>query len=176
MECMIMLKQFAMQSALVAACLFVLAPAAVAQGSGPIYNAPMMTNQGTGQVFQGQRWSGFRHHRSAPAIIDQSGDGVVQPDEAAARFERRFGAYDADNDGMVVKDEYMAMRMRVAHRGQAPKYSVLEAKFAGMDSNKDGKVSKAEFIAAGEREYMKSDSNGDGKVTVWEYRAARGVK
>lgn len=171
-----MLKRFAMQSALVAASLFVLMPAAVAQGSGPVYNAPMMTNQGMGQVFQGQRWDGFRQHMGMSAIIDQNGDGVVQPDEAAARFEGRFGAYDADNDGVVVKDEFMAVRMHAWSRGQMPKYSMQEAKFASMDSNKDGKVSKAEFIAAGERRYMKSDSNGDGKVTVWEYRAARGVK
>ncbi|MBT5109081.1 MAG: hypothetical protein HOM25_10395 [Rhodospirillaceae bacterium] len=171
-----MLKRFAMQSALVAASLFVLMPAAVAQGSGPVYSAPMMTNQGMGQVFQGRRWEGFGRHMGTPAIIDQNGDGVVQPDEAAARSEGRFGAYDADDDGMVVKDEFMAVRMRGGPRGQLPKYSTQEAKFAGMDANKDGKVSKAEFITAGERQYMKSDSNGDGKVTVWEYRAARGVK
>ena len=171
-----MLKRFAMQSALVVASLSVLMSAAVAQGSSPVYNAPMMTNQGMGQVFQGQRWDGFRHPTRSPAIVDQNGDGVVQPDEAAARLEGRFGAYDADNDGMVVKDEYMAMQMRAGRRGQAPKYSELEARFAAMDSNKDGKVSKAEFLATGEQQYKKSDSNGDGKVSVWEYRAARSAK
>jgi hypothetical protein len=173
-----MLKQSVMRPVIYTglSVLMLAATGAVAQSFGPVQTAPMMTMQGTGQVFQGQRWHGFSNHRGAVAIIDQNGDGLVQPDEAAARFERRFRRYDGDGDGMVVKDEYMAVRMRAGRHGQAPKYSQLEAQFASMDANKDGKVTKGEFLAMGESQYKSSDGNGDGKISVWEYRAARGVK
>jgi len=151
------------------------ATGAAAQNFGPVQTTPMMTMQGTGQVFQGQQWHGFSSHRAASAIIDQNANGLVQSDEAAARFERRFSHYDTDRDTMMVKDEYMAVRMRARPNGLAPKYSKLEAQFAAMDANKDGKVTKGEFLTMGESQYKSSDGDGDGKVSVWEFRAALGV-
>jgi Ca2+-binding EF-hand superfamily protein len=58
------------------------------------------------------------------------------PDDQQAvidRFTRRFRLADADNDGRVTMDEYMAFCERVV---------------AAADANHDGKVTKDEFIAA----------------------------
>lgn len=169
-----MVKKFALQSALVAIGMTVLAAGVAAQSYGPLYNAPMLTTPGAGTVFQGQRWHGFpQQQMGSPTLIDQNGDGIVQPDEAAARFEQRFDSFDANGDGAVVKDEYMAIHMQMGANGRMPQYSKKEALFAAMDSNKNGKVTKAEFLSAGEKRYKAADSDGDGKVSVWEYRATR---
>jgi hypothetical protein len=169
-----MFTKVSLQAALAAIGMTVLAAGASAQTFFPHHNAPMLTTPGAGTVFQGQRWHGFQQpQRSAPTLIDQNGDGVVQPDEVAARFEQRFGAYDANGDGAVVKDEFMSVQMQMGANGRMPQYSKKEARFAGMDTNKNGKISKAEFLSAGEKRFKAADSDGDGKVSVWEYRSTR---
>ncbi|MCB1427632.1 MAG: hypothetical protein KDJ66_00720, partial [Nitratireductor sp.] len=45
------------------------------------------------------------------------------------------------------------------------------ARFAPMDADKDGKVSKAEFMAAGKSRYEDADTDKDGEVTPWEFRS-----
>ena len=75
---------------------------------------------------------------------DDNKDGVLTlseynfgiPDDQQAvidRFTRRFRLADADNDGRITMDEYMAFCERVV---------------AAADANHDGKVTKDEFIAA----------------------------
>jgi Ca2+-binding EF-hand superfamily protein len=46
------------------------------------------------------------------------------------------------------------------------------ARFAAKDSDGNGQVSMAEFLAAEKAQYDAADSDGDGKVTPWELRAA----
>jgi hypothetical protein len=41
-----------------------------------------------------------------------------------------------------------------------------------MDADKDGAVSKAEFIAASKAHFDAADTDQDGKVTPWEIRAS----
>jgi len=169
-----MFMKIRLQAALAAIGMTVLAAGVSAQTFTPHYNAPMLTTPGAGTVFQGQRWHGFpQMHMGMHSLIDQNGDGVVQPDEAAARFEQRFNIYDANGDGAVVKDEFMSHQMHMGANGRMPKYSKKEARFAGMDTNKNGKVSKSEFLSAGEKRYKAADRDGDGKVSVWEYRSTR---
>lgn len=146
-----MLKQSVVRSEISAglSVLMLAATSATAQNFGAVQTAPMMTMQGPGQVFQGQKWHGFSNQRAASAIIDQNNDGLVQPDEAAARLERQFRHYDDDRNTMMVKDEYMALLMRARRNGPTPKYSKLADQFATMDANKDGEVTKGEFLAMG---------------------------
>jgi hypothetical protein len=49
------------------------------------------------------------------------------------------------------------------------------ARFAAMDTNKDGTISKDEWVAAGRREqgFDRIDANHDGKITPEEMAAAR---
>ena len=46
-----------------------------------------------------------------------------------------------------------------------------QTRFTGMDTDKSGKVSKAEFIAAGQARFLGADTDKNGKVTPWEFRA-----
>jgi Ca2+-binding EF-hand superfamily protein len=54
-------------------------------------------------------------------------------EDIIARFTRRFRLADADNDGRVTMDEYMAFCANVV---------------AAADTNQDGMVTKEEFVAA----------------------------
>jgi Ca2+-binding EF-hand superfamily protein len=109
-------------------------------------------------------------------ITDQNNDGVIAADEAAARRESVFVAIDADDDGALTEEEYMAVRMGPG-AGRGPRHEARQelnrARFKVMDKNKDGKVTKAEFIEGGRVQFEAADANKDGKVTPWEFRANR---
>jgi Ca2+-binding EF-hand superfamily protein len=46
-----------------------------------------------------------------------------------------------------------------------------QARFTEMDTDKSGKVSKAEFMAGAKARFAAADTDKDGKVTPWEFRA-----
>jgi Ca2+-binding EF-hand superfamily protein len=47
-----------------------------------------------------------------------------------------------------------------------------QAIFEAVDSDRDGALSRQEFMHAGTRDFGSSDADGDGKVTIWEFYAA----
>lgn len=107
-------------------------------------------------------------------MIDANEDGVVSAEEAASAADDVFSAMDADDDGMLTKDEYMAVRMGPGNgwnpaRREARQKAKSE-RFGTMDKDKDGKVSKAEFMEGAKAHHEAADANGDGKVTPWEMR------
>lgn len=73
---------------------------------------------------------------------------------------------DANNDGVVSRDEFMSAHLRA------------DARFAQLDANKDGAVSREEWLAepAGQGRsgrFDQMDSNGDGRITREELDARR---
>jgi EF hand len=109
--------------------------------------------------------------------MDGNDDGVISDDEAAAQVELVYTAMDADEDGELTEEEYMAVRMGPGQGLNADRQKAMQerkkARFTEMDSDKSGKVGKAEFIAAGKARFEAADTNKDGKVTPWEMRAQR---
>ena len=84
---------------------------------------------------------------------------------------------DADSSGSLTKDEYMSVRMG-SQRGynQARMDAMQQQKanrFAPMDTNRDGTVSEAEFLADHDAMFAKMDRNGDGRVVPAEFRGHR---
>lgn len=109
--------------------------------------------------------------------IDTNDDGIISDDEAAAQVEAVFAAMDGDDDGELTVEEYMSVRMG-PRWGYNPERQKLmqerkKARFAEMDTDKNAKVSKAEFILAGKARFEAADSDKDGKITPWEFRAQR---
>ena len=114
------------------------------------------------------------------AIIDGDGDGAISDAEAAANHEEVFLTMDADEDGVLTREEYMAVRMGPGpmtaggwRRFEDQAIQRKTAAFAEMDGDGDGSVSQREWMAAGEQRFAASDHDGDGVVSVWEFRSAR---
>ena len=109
--------------------------------------------------------------------IDTNDDGVISDDEAADQVESVYAAMDADDDGELTMEEYMAVRMGPQNGGNEDRQKAMQerkkARFGEMDTDKSGKVSKVEFIAAGKARFDAADTDKDGKVTPWEFRAQR---
>lgn len=108
------------------------------------------------------------------ATVDADQDGVVSAEEAAAAVELVYVAMDADDDGRLTREEYMAVRMGpqtgTNAARQAERQNAKAARFDAMDGDRDGTVSRAEFIDGGKARFEAADTDHDGKVTPWEFR------
>ena len=107
-------------------------------------------------------------------MMDANDDGIVSAEEAASAADEVFTAMDADDDGALTKDEYMAVRMgpQLGYNSerQAAMQKAKEERFAAMDTDANGSVSKEEFLNAAQAHHAAADTDGDGKVTPWEHR------
>ncbi|MEX5219224.1 MAG: hypothetical protein AB7G68_19825 [Nitrospiraceae bacterium] len=126
--------------------------------------------------------------------MDKNGDGLISPDEAAARRERIFvsltgkgqgagtgkggGMAEGGGDLTLEKFSLPPQPEKVTkggdHKGfQDLRYTGLQARrkhqFKLMDQNNDGKVTKEEFLAAGKKRFEESDLDKDGYLSAWEY-------
>ena len=104
-------------------------------------------------------------HLERLKAADTNGDGLISRAEAAAlpRLSERFDAIDANRDGQVSFDELRAARRHGPHGGMMKR----------LDADGDGKVSKAEALAAAEKRFDRVDADKDGFITADEARAAR---
>lgn len=116
-----------------------------------------------------------------------SGGAYVQPvamfggwsvDDVLARAGTAFANMDANRDGVLSRDEFMAGRMGPgAGRNQARQAERMEfkaARFDAMDANHDGKVGRDEFLAAARARFAGADANGDGRIDRGEMRRLSG--
>lgn len=104
-------------------------------------------------------------------VVDANGDGAISADEAAAMAESTFDLLDEDNDDRLSRDEFASTaRMPMPSHAQAMQ-ARMDARLKAMDSNGDGFVDHAEWLAWHKARYEAADANKDGKVGPWEFRA-----
>lgn len=128
---------------------------------------------------------------AAFAKMDLNGDGKITKEERDTlrqkRFDDRFAKMDTDGNGQISKAEFRAQhdarqekmaewragkggpdgqRMgRMHHRGKM-------GGMWGKDADKDGTVTRAEFMARPMAMFDRADANKDGTVTAEEMKAA----
>jgi len=131
------------------------------------------------------RADGAGHHGDRGfSRLDTDGDGAISRAEYEAGRDKMFQRLDANNDGAFTREEAAASaaawHKKAAEAGktaspdrEARHKQRAEKMFDDMDVNKDGKISKAEFNAAGEKLFARLDVNGDGKIVKGEGRPAK---
>lgn len=121
--------------------------------------------------------------------LDTNRDGQISVDEAMATAKNRFAKADANGDGKISEQEAMAMRQQRRdrmlalrggpdggsnggpggwHRGGRGRGGT-GMMLARLDTDRDGKLTRAEYDAPFDR----FDTNRDGTVDTTEIQAAR---
>lgn len=112
----------------------------------------------------------FRHHHWGHHHFSEGRDlhGARSLDDVLKRVGDRFGRLDANEDGVLDRDELAGRKAERITFKQRRRMHVL-------DTNKDGSVSKEEFLAERKARFSMIDLNGDGKITAEDLppRAAR---
>ena len=135
--------------------------------------------------------------RAAFDKLDVNHDGKIDKADREAKMAEKFKKVDTDGNGSISPAEFMASHERKPGGGMAMDHKMggskmgegMEHPEGGMrgekrgammgyvmlrmaDTNKDGAVTRDEFIAAALAHFDKADANHDGKVTPEERQAA----
>jgi Ca2+-binding EF-hand superfamily protein len=96
------------------------------------------------------------------AVLDRNGNGVVNRGEWRGET-MNFDAVDRNGDNRVTLEEYVSM----ASYGSGTGSSDRERRFAQLDRNRDGVLSRGEWRETAD--FRRADRNSDGVVTLREY-------
>lgn len=104
-------------------------------------------------------------------LIDESGDGMIDRGEASKAQTKVFKYLDQNGDGIVSADEY-ANCVTGPNYMPAAYYSGRTAEnFAAIDANRDGRLSRAEYLTAGRVQYENAYNANNGRLPVQAYVA-----
>jgi Ca2+-binding EF-hand superfamily protein len=93
-------------------------------------------------------------------LLDPDNDGTVELDEAKKAASALFDRLDRNRNGTLNKRELGGR--------------VTPQEFAVADADKDGSLSKTEYLTVVEKRFKAVDSNNDGKLTEKELRSYPG--
>ena len=95
---------------------------------------------------------------------DANNDGVLTRQEFDAGRNARFAHLDANNDAQLSREEMRAMRGDRHHRGRRGGMHSLR----GADANSDGNITRDEFLARPLQHFDRLDANDDGVISTAE--------
>ena len=101
------------------------------------------------------------------AGADANNDGNITRDEFLARPTEMFNRLDANHDGVIQASERPQRQAQDGERRQ-------HVDRPNPDTNGDGSFSRVEFTAMGAGVFERFDANNDGRVTQEEAQAAHG--
>jgi len=88
--------------------------------------------------------------------LDTNKDGFVDRAEFRAGLNQLFDRKDANKDGALSLEELKTRRGDPAKR------------LASLDNDKNGSISREEFLAAGDKRFARCDKDGDGRIAKGE--------
>jgi Ca2+-binding EF-hand superfamily protein len=98
--------------------------------------------------------------------LDANHDGVVTQDEYLAAATAMYQQFDAQGNGKVTAGE-IASSPRAKERVAGATQRMVER----LDTNGDGVVSQSEYLAAAQKRFTRLDKNGDGFIDANELPA-----
>ena len=101
---------------------------------------------------------------------DANHDGAVSRDEFTAFRATQFERIDRNRDGYMTESDIPGFA-----KNRIPEEMSIENLKANFDANKDGKVSKLEFVNGPALMFDRVDTNKDNTVTKSELEAARAL-
>lgn len=115
--------------------------------------------------------AGLAQHGAGRAVhglrlLDTDGDQAISRAELEAGASARFAAIDANRDGQATVEEIRAYRERQRAERQT-------RRLAQFDTDGDGRISQAEFVARRLEQMERLDRNGDGVLDAADRRRPR---
>jgi hypothetical protein len=101
---------------------------------------------------------------NGPPSWDENHDGIYTCEEWKSFMERLFKSADKNHDGSLSPAEFETVKKADP--------TLAEADFGYFDENRDGKISRKEFVEKPSAFILRFDRNGDCRVTPDEIRAA----
>lgn len=113
-------------------------------------------------------------------ITEGNGTTVTKAD-FTSKLGATFKLLDGNGDGAVTQAELQAAELKIRQQRAAAGRTRLDSEFTKLDTDKNGQLSRAEFMAAapsmpaklpdGSQLLAQIDKNKDGKITPDEYKA-----
>ena len=108
--------------------------------------------------------------------FDGNADGSITDAEFMQAGKRDFAALDTNSDSVVSKKEFLDPKSRgIEHLDSTELVrakAVWSQQFAGLDADKNSKLTAAEHESAEQRFFARMDSNKDDEITLAEMTAA----
>ena len=153
----------------IAATLFAAVMATAASGAAtaqtPEPAAKSGATAGPARAERMQKWSNRLNKRFE--ADDKNRDGALDRAEVEARLNKAFDRRDKNRDGSLDADEVKAIGARQGGKGA----KALQARFKRADADRDGKISRQEFLATLPPWFVRADADKDEKVTKQELDA-----
>ncbi len=105
--------------------------------------------------------------------IDADKDGIVTQDEMKAHRGQIFDKMDRNDDGYLEGEEKRLGRQKYKAKRKIHQAERKLDRKQEADTDKDGKVSYAEFATKNSPLFKRLDSNGDGNISAEEHDAAK---
>lgn len=106
---------------------------------------------------------------------DIDSDGFISPAEHRTWAAHVFDMMDRNRDRRLDREEYMAVRMGDRRQGGVPGRMEQQAqnrkleRFRALDADRDGFVTRTQFLRDVDRRFGSLDANRDGKVSMDEF-------
>ena len=100
-------------------------------------------------------------------------NGRLDREEYMALYRNRFQRLDQNGDGFLTLADLDVFGARLALNFKAGGREQIIRKYRQMDADRDGRISIEEFLTSRQQRFAALDQNGDAVVTINEYLPAK---